>query len=120
MNYEGVRAEVIAQWDTEPLDEARTVMADRLARLSVIAYRELAHPRSADEDAVMREIAATVGTTSGKSHIVLRKLIEAAQNQFGWEPTGQVLRAARKQPPKKAEPAAGIRDAAAGQAEPGS
>jgi hypothetical protein len=66
----------------------------RLARMSMIAWNALAGPPRGDDIIYLQETAELVGTRSQHPKTVLRKLIEYAEQKYGWRPTPTVLRAA--------------------------
>ncbi len=87
MDYEGVLDEVTAQWggrhQVALTDITRFGVADALATVSMIAWRELASTPTADEMVTLVAAGSVVGTRSKKPRTVLRKLIEHAQREHG-------------------------------------
>jgi hypothetical protein len=96
MDYQGVLDEVTKQWGGPQATALgdRFGIADALAMVSMIAWRELASTPSAEEMTIVAAAAETVKTRSRKPRTVLRKLIEYSQRKYGWAPTPSVLTAA--------------------------
>lgn len=85
-----LRAEVVEQC---VLDDATVNL---LVQTAFTARMELVRSPRAAEMTALAVAAARVGTRSTKPRVVLRKLIDYAQSEFGWVPTARVLEAAGK------------------------
>jgi hypothetical protein len=93
MKESELREEVLAQWNYDVPDRQFETMV-LLARMSMIAWDALAGPPRGDDIGYLQEAAELVGTRSRRPRTVLRKLIEYAEQKYGWRPTPTVLRAA--------------------------
>jgi len=94
-----VREEIVEQWGNRELSDPRWDTVVRLGRMSLIAWAALAGPPRGEDLVYVQETARQLNCRSENPRTVLRRLIERAKKEYGWQPTPTVLRAAGMKAP---------------------